>query len=896
MIKYLSIMAVALLCCASANGQLRVSDLRVEHMENPTVVDLQTTPRFSWINLAKPNERGQRQTAYQIVVASSAQNLKKKKYDVWDSGKQMSEESNLVSYGGPALQSGKDYFWQVRTWNQQNKPSAWSAVGMWGMGLKAEQWKADWICSQQTYGGAPMLCKTFTPRDEVRQAKIYISGLGYFELYVNGQRIGKDCLVPNVSDYGTRNDLGQQPIALDNKFRDSRVLYMAYDVTNEIYNGKNMLGVILGNGFYHPDKAIASTYGERPVLRCQLHLTLKDGSQQVIYSDPTWLSRPSPIKYNGIYKGELYDARTYLSDWCNPYADTDGWKKVLKAKGPDGKMTAMTSPADKVTETLSPVSLKKVAEKTWEVAFEKEIAGWIRFKNLVGKRGDTLRVDFHCESPQGTEQYIFAGAGREKYAPRFTWFVFSKATIHGVEELSEEDIFADAVNTDVPVSSEFRTSNPLFNRINEIWQRSQLDNMHGCIASDCPHRERLPYTGDGEATCETVMLNFDAAAFYQKWIRDIRDAQNVETGYVPNCAPWQPGAGGGVAWGVAMNTMPWQYYLEYGDKRMLEDSYPCMKEQLRHMQSWLTEDGIMHQQKCNFPSGEKCYWLNLGDWCPPGDMPRDELVHTFHLWLAADYTARAARALGKEDEAKTYQQLADKVADAFHTHFYDAEHRTYGEAGSNIYALRMGVPGARRQDVVETLRKEIMEKNHGHINTGFVATKYFFETLSDCGLHNVAYYAMNQRDFPSYGWWIEQGATVTWERWDGEKSRNHPMFGSGLTWFYRRLGGINTDEAQPGYRNIIIRPTLTSQLADIQCAHRTPYGRVATHLTHLVSGKHQLQVEVPVGSTATVILPGKGTITESGNDLTRALGVSDVERKDGNTILRLAQGSYSLTF
>ncbi|MCF0196869.1 MAG: hypothetical protein HUK03_06515, partial [Bacteroidaceae bacterium] len=444
--------------------------------------------------------------------------------------------------------------------------------------------------------------------------------------------------------------------------------------------------------------------------------------------------------------------------------------------------------------------------------------------------GDTVRADFVCESPQEAERYVLKGAEAEDYAPRFTWYVFSRARITGLSHLTDDMLTAEAVNTDVAVDAEFETSNPLFNQINTIWRRSQLDNMHNGVASDCPHRERLPYTGDGQAAAETVMLNFDASAFYQKWIRDMHDSQNRETGYVPNGAPWQPRCGGGVAWGAAMNIIPWQYYVQYGDTRLLEETYFAMKEQVRWMLQWLTPRGTMFQKMKNHGTNEDCYWLNLGDWCPPGASPSDELVHTFYLWLCLDYTARAAEALGENEDNLRYRRQAEEVRNAFHQAFYDPTHHTYGDAGSNIYALRMGVPDECRKDVIATLRHEIMERNNGHINTGFLATKYFFETLTDNGLGDVAYTAMNQRDFPSYGWWLAQGATVTWEQWDGGNSHNHPMFGSGLTWFYRRLAGIEADELHPGYRRFFLRPYLHKGHERTHYAKQTPYGNVAVDI------------------------------------------------------------------
>ena len=873
----------------TCNAQFRVQDLRVEHLQNPPVIET-LQPRFSWINeTIRPLDRAQTQTAYRIGVASSQEQLDREVFDVWDSGKQASDSSHLVNYRGPALESGKVYFWKVRTWDRKGKASAWSPSAHWGMGIKQEEWNARWISSAQDDFGAPLLRKTFRIDKPVRHARIFVCGLGFFELQVNGQRIGEDYLVPNITNYAPRYDLDKYGISIDNRFTDYRVLYLAYDVTTQLGAGENALGVILGNGWYRSDTGRASVFG-KPTLRLQMDITYQDGSKDQLCSDGTWKTHPSPIIYNGIYQGEFYDANAEVAGWSRPALDETGWQPAQVVAGPDSKMTAMSSPADRITERLKPTSLKKTGEKTWEVSFSHEIAGWLYCQQLEGNKGDTLHIDYVCESPQGTQRYIFRGEGKESYRPHFTWFVFSKAIVRGIENLTSENLTAEAVNTDVPVSATFHTSNPLFNRINEIWQQSQLDNMHGCVASDCPHRERLPYTGDGQAAMETVLLNFDAAAFYQKWIRDLRDAQNRETGYVPNSAPWQPTAGGGVPWGAAMNVMPWQYYVQYGDTRLLSESYGAMKKQLQHMLRWLTPDGVMYQQMRNHGRDDICYWLNLGDWCPPGEMVPDAVVHTFYLWLCADYTARAARALQQTDEATQYQQLADQVRDNFHRHFFNATTGHYGDFGADIYALRMGVPEAYRQGVIKALQDDITIKHQGHITTGFIGTKFFFETLSDHGLHQLAYDAMNKRDFPSYGWWIEQGATVTWEQWDGGNSHNHPMFGGGLTWFYRKLAGVEADEEKPGYRHFLIRPYL-SDLEEVSYSQRTPYGRVASRILQR-DGQVQYHINVPVGCTATLQIPTAGEITESGKVLTRAKGITSVRQEADTTTIQLQQGNY----
>ncbi len=893
-------MAAAMLSIPCAGQKMSVESLRVEHMENPSVVDA-TQPRLSWINVPRDRKaRGLRQTAYRIVVASSLKNLKQGNYDLWDSGRQESDASSLVPYQGKALATAQDCYWMVQTWNQDGKPSAWSKPAHWGMGLlKAEDWKAQWIDPMQEGTGAPLLRKCFKARGKVRQAKVFVCGLGYFELYVNGERIGNDLLVPGMTDYTERHDLAKGPIAIDGNFTAHRVMYLAYDVTGQLQQGDNALGVILGNGFYSPVNLNIplSRFGDK-CLRLQMQVTYDDGTTDCIVTDGSWQSRPSAITYNSVHGGEIYNACLETPLWATTQDQSEGWHSVKCVTGPTGEMGAHTAPTDKVTEVLKPISLTRREDGAWVVDFGKEIAGWVHLRGLKGEKGDTLKVDYLSESIQGNMRYVMNGSGREEYAPRFTWFVFSKAVISGVKSLSAANLTAEAVNTDVPLAADFHCTDTLFNRINEIWRRSQLDNMHGCIASDCPHRERLPYTGDGNAACATVMCNFDAAAFYQKWIRDVRDAQNRVTGYVPNSAPWEPTAGGGVGWGAAMNTMPWEYYVQYGDRKILEDNFTAMKHQVEYMTTWVQPDGTMNQRFGGLNSQEPNYWLCLGDWCPPYAVPLEELVHTFFLWLCSDYTARTAEVLGEAADAHTFRALANRTRDAFHKKYYNAETGSYGDNGCNIYALVMGgMPDAQRKRVVEALRKEIAETHDGHIDTGFLGTKFFFETLTDNGLHDLAVGAMRKEDFPSYGHWIKQGATTTWEQWDGQNSHNHPMFGSGLTWFYRRLAGVCPDPAEPGYRHIILRPTPVDGLDNVHYSYRTPYGTVSSDLTQTASGS-TLKVTVPVGSHATLYLPTdqKGNISEGGRPLSEAKGVTMKGNEDGHTVLGLQQGSYTFRY
>ena len=918
----LSTIISVMMSCAEY-GKIKPVQLTCEYMTNPAVVDV-SSPRLSWVNEPVSDKvRGEYQQAYRICVASSKAKLLKGEADIWDSGKALSGDSYLIPYAGTKLQSAKDYWWRVMVWDRNGVPSTWSAPASWGMGLLLpDEWKAKWIgapwrsedprkvISSLSAGAlgmkrqtgfsaypAPLFRKSFQVKSQVVSAKAFVTGLGFFEFYLNGKKVGDDCLVPNLTNYTFREDLTSDQLwyTIDNHFRGYRVMYLAYDITDMLQKKQNVAGAIIGEGFYDCTSKWVASFGS-PRFLCQIEITYKDGTKDFICSNETWKVKESPIVMNDIYDGEIYDANLEIDGWATTAYNDSGWENAVLRKAPTSELSAHTAPTDKVVDVLKPVSLTKNDHGEYEVDFGLEISGWIRFKDIQGKKGDTLFVKYinsTLSEPPGVQKYFFKGSGKESYAPRFTWFAFRKAIISGINHLTSDMLTAEMVNTDIPVTAEMKTSNPLFDQINTNWQLCILDNTHCGVLGLDAHRERSPYTGDGQALCVTTMHNFNAAAFYAKWIRDMRDAQNIETGYVPNGAPWQPTCGGGVPWGAAMNIMPWEFYVHYGDRKILEDNYDAMKEYIRYMLTWLTKDGTMFSQKTSLGSISPEFWFNLGEWAAPFRLPDDELVHTFYLWRCADFTAKAANVLNHQDDRVYYSDIANDVKAAFHKKFYDAENKTYGDFGSNIFALVMGIPQERYDDVVKTWYQEIVKKYDSHLNTGIFGTQFFFETLAAHGMNDVAYEAMNKRDFPSFGSWIEQGTTVFWEHFNGDGSRNHPMWGGGLNWFYRTLAGVNTDENEPGYKHIIIKPDLPEKMDHAYYSNMTPYGKVVSEVKRN-DGRYEMKVTIPVGSYATVYMPvsGNSVVTESGQAIESVQGFEMKGKENGRLIVKVPQGSY----
>ena len=448
------------------------------------------------------------------------------------------------------------------------------------------------------------------------------------------------------------------------------------------------------------------------------------------------------------------------------------------------------------------------------------------------------------------------------------WFVFRECLVDGPESLRPENIRAEDIHAGLRSNATLTLSDTLLQHIETVFRRTQLQNSHSGYASDCPHREKLPYTGDGQVAMPAVLGCFDAETFYDKWIADMRLARCPD-GYVPNGAPWEPNCGGGTAWGAAICIMPWEHYLRYGDRRMLADNLVPMRAYLGYLLGWRRPDGTVCQARGKHPGERPFKWYNLGDWCAPGELPDAALVHTFYAWYCADILAQAEAVLGGNDAAQAAPggmpaeaalgapggaravAVADSLAEAFHRVFYDPETGSYGPAGSNIFALRMGVPADRRDRVLAALQAELAG---GHLTTGIFATRFLPEVLAAEGLSDLAYTVLTQKGFPGFSYMFENGADTLWEQWDGGNSHNHPMFGGFLSWCYTTLAGIRFDPAAPAGRHVTIQPVLPAALGSVRYETRTPYGTLASEVNR-DSGAIRMRVTVPAGCTADVHVP-----------------------------------------
>ena len=830
--KLLFCLLSALLFAESASARLKAVSLTCEDLTEPMAVGT-LQPRFSWLNVTEENERNQRQTAFQIQVASTMERLLLGEADLWDSGRRKSDATRYVTYQGLPLTGNVDCYWRVRVWDKHRKCSDWSEPARFHTALHSSDWVAKWIGFDEE---APLFQKEFVIDKPVQNAHIFICGLGYFELYVDGKKVSNDVLVPGQTDYSHRNDIEITRVAIDNEFTGYRCLYLGYDLTPFLSLGHHALGVWLGNGFFNSGNGFAMHYG-KPRLIAQLMLTFSDGSSQIIPTDTSWLAKRSGITQNSIYGGEVFDARIH----------DEAWQPALLRDAPDGTLEPQMSPSDKVCETLAPKKIERLGDNSWRVDFGEEISGWVHLTDIQGQAGQRIEIKYLSESPNGENIYIMKGEGKESYHPRFTWFVFRQVEITGLDALDSSQIQAEAVNTELRQTGFFACSDTLLNKIHRIWRRTLLDNAHGSVFSDCPHRERSAYLGDGQVAAEMVMRTFDARAFYRKWFADMRLAQNPRTGFVPFGAPWQPGCGGGVPWSAAMILMPYDFYQCYGDSSVLRENYASMLRLMDYFAGWVNEDGTMEQHYQ--PHNDMAYWCNLGEWCTPTESrPSNALVHTYFYWLCAKRMASIAGLLGDNEKEQRFAALEERTRKAFHHRFYDAENKTYGPAGSNLFAYEM-MPNV---NLKEALLQD-MEASRNHLYTGIFGTKLFFNVLADAGLSDQALEAFLLHDFPSFGHWIKQGATTTWEQWDGANSHCHPMFGGGLTWLYSWLRGIRFDSS----RLINISPHLSKRITWVECSQVNLYGTIHLRAERLVDGRLKVSVDIPVGCQAIITNPSK---------------------------------------
>ena len=828
-----------------------VQNLRCEYVRQPLGMNVEK-PRLSWELSARRN--GVRQAAYRILVASSWENLNRQIGDLWDTGKIRSGQTTQIIYAGKKLSSRQRAYWKVRVWDPSGKPCAWSHTAWWETGLAPDDWQARWIAKKmgkithpKAHNPAFYFRKEFWLSDAPQNARAYICGLGYYELYINGKKVDNHVLSPNQTNYDRRSARGFPEKEVGHMA--TRVLYEIHDITPYLKPGQNALAVCLGNGWYFQNdkEETRSLSYDTPRVIAQFEVNTEDGKKIVVVTDSTWKTTTGPILHNGVYTGEIYDARLEMPGWDRPGFDDWNWEAAVEVRAPTGKLLGQISPPDRVVRTLRPVSVKKISKNTYRFDLGQILSGWAQL-HVSGPQGARLNLRFVEDSKADYGQrdaYILRGGGPETWEPRFTWHGFRYVEVeHAPFPLTLENLSGRVVNTDVKEAGLFESSNRLFNQILKNYKRTQLGNLHGGVPSDCPHRERRGYTGDGQISAPAALYNFDMAALYTKWVADIADAQNHKTGYVPNTAPYESG-GGGTPWGSAIVLIPWDLYQFYGDVRVLKTYYLPMKQWVDYLTRHRDAAGLIAEE-------------NLGEWVPPDSTAvPPALVSTAYYFHDLELLSKIAHILGNEKDAQDLKILARSTQNAFHKSYFHPKENSYsiGRQGANVFALGFGlVTDSLQAAVFHTLAQHIERDTKGHFDTGMMGTPLLLEVLTRFGRADLAYTLMNQRDFPSFGYEIENGATTLWETWPGDASHSHPMFGSVCAWFYEGLAGIRPDEAKPGFQHVIFRPHPLNGLNFVRASYHSIHGKIESRWI-LEKGTFTLQVVVPPNVTASVFVP-----------------------------------------
>ena len=885
----------------SVFAQVNVSSLLCNNLYNPIGIGI-SNPQFSW--QIKSEKRNVMQAAYEIRVGSDLSDLKKGKHLEWNTGKILSDESVHVNYKGNGLQSGKKYFWQVRVWDNYGKISGWSQPAFFQMGLlNTGEWKAKWIepgFVDSVGQPSPMFRKQFAADKKIKSASIFITAHGLYEVQINGKRVGNDYFTPGWTSY------------------NKRLQYQEYDVTNLVKQGSNAIGVMLGSGWYRDHLAWGSNkniYGKDISLLLQLEITYNDGSTKTIVSDESWKSTTGSIISSSIYDGETIDARMKKTGWALPGYDDSKWSGIEVENFSNDNLVATINELATKHETFKPIKIITTPKGEKVIDFGQNLVGWIMLK-VNGNAGDTVIIK-HAEvldkegnfytvnlrAAKATSTYILDRKGEEFFEPHFTYYGFRYIKVEGIKgNLNPDNFTAVAIYADMKPTGTFTTSDSLINQLqhNILW--GQKGNFLD-VPTDCPQRdERLGWTGDAQVFSRTASFNMNVNNFFDKWMKDVA-ADQLPNGSVPFVVPNVLGenAAGSAGWSDVATIIPWNMYLAYGDKKILEDQYPSMK-------AWVE---YMHHQSHNdlWNTG-----FDFGDWLfyrPADDNDGRSAVTDKYLIAQCFYAhstqllINTAKVLGKTDDVETYSALLKKIKEAFLKEYVTPNGRLVsGTQTAYVLALNFDMlPEDLRKQAAERLAENIKSYNN-HLTTGFLGTPYLCDVLTRFGYDSIAYELLLQKTYPSWLYPVTLGATTIWERWDGQKpdstfenpgmnSFNHYAYGAIGDWMYRKMVGIDTYEDGVGYKHIKIKPHIGGDFTYASASLDTYYGKVSNSWK-IQNGNLLMDVKIPANTTATVFIPAtKGdAVTESGKILSQVNDIKVKSSEDGYVVMELGSGTY----
>lgn len=885
-----------------------IDGLKTEYQSDPLGLDV-AKPRFSW--QLNSRARGAAQSAYEIRVATDRDGLRRTGSLVWDSGKIDSRQSIFLSYGGPALQGRTRYFWQVRVWDERGSDLGWSRVAIWEMGLLSPaEWSADWI-SPATHDGEetrqlPMLRRDFEVHGLIQYARVYVTSHGLYELFINGHRVGDELMTPGWTSY------------------NHRLQYQTYDVTNLLNGGRNAMGAVLGDGWYRGVVGFAGVhdhYGNRLALLCQLEVTYQDGHREIIGSDAQWKTAYGPILSSQIYDGESYDARLERAGWnASGYDDAD-WSPVEVMAASKEILVASEGPAVRRINELVPIKIFKTPSGDAVVDLGQNMVGWVRLK-VKGPAGTVVTLrhaevldqngNFYTDnlrSAKSTVSYTLSGRGMEIFEPHFTYQGFRYVAVSGYPgKLARDSITGITLHSDMAVTGTFTTSETLIDRLQHNIQWGQKGNFLD-VPTDCPQRdERLGWTGDAQVFAPTAAFNMDVDGFFSKWLKDLA-ADQLDTGSIPFVVPdvlstSDRPIGGAAGWGDAATVIPWELYLAYGDKRVLEDQYVSMRRWVEYEQSRAGADEVWDGDT-HF--GDWLDYFSAGTHSSFGSTSTD-LIATAYFAHSTDILRQTALILGRDKDAARYRDSLAKITAAFQRVFV-ASDGTVGAGTQTAYVLALDfdlVPAELRATAAQKLAADVRAR--GHLTTGFLGTPKLLSVLTRFGYIDEAYLLLNRERFPSWLYPVKQGATTIWERWDGVKpdgtfqdkamnSFNHYAYGAVGSWMYQTLGGINIDPGAAGYAHFLIQVQPGGGFTHAHTKHDSPYGGIRTDWI-LKGGRMTLNLVIPANSGATLRVPRTQAVdmTESGKPVGVGNGIVSARQDAEDAVLEVESGRYVFSY